>query len=72
MTQVARHPWHCLESRAEVFSFAEQLAARAVIASERLYADAWAISLAILPACWVKERNMADCTTLARLPMESG
>ena len=56
-----------LNPEPKFFPVADQLAGRAVIASEQMGGDAGALSLAILRACWAEERNIADRATLAAI-----
>jgi len=53
-----------LNPEPKFFPVADQMAARAVIASEQLGGDAGALSLAILRACWAEEQNIGDRATL--------
>jgi 2-hydroxychromene-2-carboxylate isomerase len=51
---------------------ASDLAAQLIIAAERSGAAPGPISLALMRACWVEDRNIADAETLAAVAREQG
>jgi 2-hydroxychromene-2-carboxylate isomerase len=56
-----------LNPEPKCFPVADQLAARSVIAAEQTGADAGALALAVMRACWAEDKDIADRATLVAI-----
>jgi len=59
-----------LNIKPKFFPVAPELAARLIIAAEAQGADPEPLAFALMRACWVEERNLADPATLAAIANE--